>query len=713
MSSPESPSTGGLGKHQALSLLARTYIVRTIAIIVVGVMTLFSVSIFPATSNGTYWEMTDHMVDQMDTKFILYLFMPPAILILSSIIFLDAQLPSQDPASPTTLHFWRARWSISMRNRVFGTMSLGDLLMSIALFLLNIAWWIVPAVSRLLNPPGHHHDDGDEEYVITVRMVFDKLAGWAGWAGIWNAGASILFILRDNHLLKHLSPTLGTYHHQIRFHIYLGYLTLFHESFHSIYYLFAFYADNTFADNMFPWVSAAGYWNFAGLISWIALVVVALTSIYKVRRKAFGVFVWSHQLYVVFMFFALVHYYGWWTFTGPLIYFIYDRLAPRLKPHKTTSRLHLLTPTLLRLTLPLSTPTTPGSWLHIRIPTLSPLHHPFSIASTKRRVLYIKTRSGWTKKLHALMDAETPSIDIQTFVDGPFDGTKPLHHLSFDHLVAVASGAGMAAIIPFLETYAERRGEGLSNGKDVLDVVWVSRKREDVIHFREFWEWCQGVEGMEGVNVTVYLTREGQDVSTLLAGEKKLQRFDQVEEKLKVVEDETIETTIASTNDTPLAKPNPTHEFILNLLLVLATFGSGIGGFAFGRIQSFSFDMEFCMAADTPNMTPLQHFICWYYYYVAPVIFPVLFSLIGGLSILLLSKFIIPSPPATFPSTPTKPASIPSWVNIIAQRPNLKALLDEKKGNGVIVAGGERVVVEVEKWGIANGVWVGREAWKI
>lgn len=47
--------------------------------------------------------------------------------------------------------------------------------------------------------------------------------------------------------------------------------------------------------------------NFAGVIAFVLLLVIWGTSFDRVRRKAFEIFYYSHQLYTLYIFFYMFH----------------------------------------------------------------------------------------------------------------------------------------------------------------------------------------------------------------------------------------------------------------------------------------------------------------------------------------------------------------------------------------------------------------------
>jgi NAD(P)H-flavin reductase len=360
------------------------------------------------------------------------------------------------------------------------------------ILLSNIFWVVAPVLSRIYNDPmaGMEMEDSEGapmDTSLTTRQILDKIAGWAGMAGIWDAGFAILFAIRENGFSKSLmGKEVGQYHKGIKYHIVWGYYSFFMLTLHSVYFMIAYACDGTFALDMFPWNSPYGYWNFAGLVSWVALLVMVSTSIYKVRRLNYRLFYWTHQLYIIFMLFSFIHYYiCWFPLLGPLIYLIFDRLVPQLKNKRSSmARITEVSSELMRVDFTIDTSYEPGAWVNILLPQVSNINwHPFSIASVSEAssgtaTIFIKKRRNWSSQLFDVYGGGRSQV-IPIKVDGPF-AAKSEAYLESDSAIFAAAGTGLAALIPFIEKYA-------STGKSA-HVYWVSRHLENVLPYTEFFD---------------------------------------------------------------------------------------------------------------------------------------------------------------------------------------------------------------------------------
>ncbi|KAJ3207636.1 NADPH oxidase 4 [Dinochytrium kinnereticum] len=440
-------------------------------------------------------------------------------------------------------------------------------------------------------------------------------------------------------------------------------------------------------------------------------------------------------------------------FTGPLLYFVYDRLVPSLRTKRTTKAyLHPTTPTTLRIDIPIpkthltSSRYAPGDWSNLNFPQISKWNwHPFSIASyhpdsPDTFTFFVKVRGQWTKRLHELASTQH-GVAVPVRIDGPF-GARSNTYLGFRRVVCVGAGTGMAALVPFVRHYKVRGPEG---GR--VDVVWVARGLEDVLVYREFLEEVVGGGRGGGrceVGVRVFLTRGSvaDGLARRVGAVSSFLTAEGVEKKPIEVEKRVIDAAFSEVEKIPdcvvmgekekvgglnvvvvgnedgsvLSEGSQVGNeglkyywrlFGLNILLVFACFGVGVGGFAFARIQAFDFKTSTCFSENSNKLSGRLHFICWYWYYFGPVVMAVLFALLSGLLILLISNHLTSSLP------PPPPTPLPDFDDVEALvgglavkegRPNLRELLGgvlgevDKEGDVAFMAAGpERMVLEVQE----------------
>ncbi|KAJ8905599.1 hypothetical protein NDN08_002105 [Rhodosorus marinus] len=306
---------------------------------------------------------------------------------------------------------WKQRFVVG-KSWYRTTWSWGDLIATFILVTANLIWGLFGYL-KAVNEHRHHLEmiTGRKEYMLTLTYYWAYLAAYAG---MFDAGAAILFTLRENHLIRTtMGPEGGQYFHGIKYHIGLGYLTFAILTVHSfvILGLEMYYSDYDTYHVLNPTAGWLGHTDFWGLLAWIALALMVVGSLWAVRRWNYRVFYWSHQLYIVFFFAAAVHFpTAIYPIVGALLYFSLDRLAPYLNfARGVTGKATRVAEEIIRVDVPLvrlvNQEYAPGDWYNLRIPSVNLINwHPFSIGSFYRNTpshatVFVKARGSWTDKL--------------------------------------------------------------------------------------------------------------------------------------------------------------------------------------------------------------------------------------------------------------------------------------------------------------------------
>ena len=542
-------------------------------------------------------------------------------------------------------------------------------------------------------------DMDHKEKEHTLREICNMLAGWSAMAGIWDAGFAMLFALRESFYAKALMGSEGGHYFKgIRYHIVLGYTSFLMMSIHTIYFLIAYLVDQTFIQNVFPWGSTMGYWNFFGLISYLALLMMVCTSIFKVRRNNYRLFYWTHQLYVIFLLAAFCHYFiCWYPMLGPVAFFIFDRLTRTKKfERKLNARFSLVSSEIVRVDFkPLRLcEYHPGDYVNLLIPTLSGLNwHPFSIASSSKDSnhisIFIKARNNWTRALIGKIGNQSIILPIE--VDGPF-GARHVNYLSEQSIIFAAAGTGMAALSPFIH-------ESIRAGKN-FEIHWTCKHLGDVLCYTELLETLKASNSTLNVHIT-----KSED-SFILPGNYETHSNSTVEGT-----SENVGNTVLVLDEHPKS-PVEKSEKLRNFVFALLVFAGIVLGYSLGRILVFSYNMDECMAK-TANMLPgWSHFMCWYYYYIMPFIYAVLIAVTLGLGYIYLSYNSLNSTAPPY-SKPMDEVNFREAFEIKKGRPVWSKIICSNPESAVIVAGPERMVKDIEVISLKNGNPFYRESWKV
>ncbi|KAK5671097.1 oxidoreductase activity, acting on NAD(P)H, oxygen as acceptor [Batrachochytrium dendrobatidis] len=687
------------------------------------------------------WSSSIMVVDRFDQWILGFALLPMFIATLST-FFSDPNTPDSivtgrndeytisadgrsSTAHSTPLHcsgFWNPRFKfLGKYSTLFKPWSRGDIMITCLLVISNILWWIAPVITRLYLKPS--------KTLSTPRGMLARFAIWAAMAGLWNAAMAIVFVVRENHITKNIvGKDAGQFHRGLRYHIALGYTSFVQITFHGTYYLTIMVIDGAFPNEILPTLSDTGYSNFFGFLAWLSLMLMALTSIFKVRRANYRIFYWTHQLYTCFLLFAFMHQTRtWYPVMASLVYFIFDRLLPRLKTQRTTSALLTrVSPSVVRLDIAIlqtyadSCTYSPGSWVNILVPSISHFNwHPFSISSshhlTPRTVtLYIKARGAWTTQLHASSTGLGVMVPIK--MDG-FFGSRNNSYLSYQHLVVVGAGTGIATIIPYIYSYAQH-----TLGK--ITVFWLARTAVEACAYRSLLEALSDPNSpLAGrVDLHLHLTRE-QDSRVSTKHDHRIGSGFNGNPNFA----STLSKSVGYEQSSTTTKPSYRLSAIFLSIIV---FSAAAVGYVIGRTYVPAYNADECNADEAYTLVGLSHFMCWYYPQWAPTGFACLFAAISGLAFVWMVSLMKQTDAAVSNAEPidVTPASFEwfkerfTWV---AHRPNFAYELEsvfnfynsiENQSNikiAVIAGGPERMVRDIENVVIDHGQAFFRESWKM
>ncbi|KAL8136401.1 hypothetical protein V2J09_002402 [Rumex salicifolius] len=246
----------------------------------------------------------------------------------------------------------------------------------------------------------------------------------------------------------------------IKYHIWLGHMTMVLFTAHGICYVVLWACMDTMSD-MLEWDNT-GISNVAGELALLAGLVLWAMTFPRIRRKAFELFFYAHYLYIVFVLFFVLH--VGISYTGYMLpgffLFMIDRYLRFLQSRR---RVRLLSARVLSseaFELNFSkTPSlnySPTSIMFINIPSISRLQwHPFTVTSSsslepEKLSVVIKVAGKWTRKLNDMLASST--VDrIEVSTEGPY-GPTSTDFLRHDKLVMISGGSG---ITPFFSIIRE------------------------------------------------------------------------------------------------------------------------------------------------------------------------------------------------------------------------------------------------------------------
>ncbi|XVF22505.1 hypothetical protein REPUB_Repub12eG0178300 [Reevesia pubescens] len=296
-------------------------------------------------------------------------------------------------------------------------------------------------------------------YGVKVWQV--KLYDVALWIGlVGNICLAFLFypVARGSSVL----PLFGlTSEGSIKYHIWLGHITMVLFTAHGIFYII-YWAVTGHISEMLKW-SYSDVSNVAGEIALLGGLGLWAATFPQVRRKTFELFFYTHYLYIIFVLFFILHVgIGYSFIMLPGFYlFMIDRFLRFLQSRRTV---RLISARVLSCdTLELNFAKSPGlsynptSIMFVNVPSISKLQwHPFTISSNSRLEpdklsVIIKSEGSWSTKLYQMLSSPSSIDRLDVSIEGPY-GPASNHFLRHDTLVMVSGGSG---ITPFISIIRE------------------------------------------------------------------------------------------------------------------------------------------------------------------------------------------------------------------------------------------------------------------
>ncbi|XVE58483.1 hypothetical protein DITRI_Ditri04bG0173200 [Diplodiscus trichospermus] len=317
--------------------------------------------------------------------------------------------------------------------------------MFVALLIWSLANYLSVSFGHL-----HMHKEGEKIWEAKFRSVSLRL----GYVG--NICWAFLFfpVTRGSSLL----PLVGlTSESSIKYHIWLGHVSNILFAAHTIGFIIYWAITNQMAE-MLEW-SKTWVSNVAGVIAIVIALPMWVTSLPRFRRKMFEVFFYTHHLYLLYIFFYVLHVGdAYFCMILPGIFlFLIDRYLRFLQ---SRHRARLLSARLLPCgVVELNFSTTPGlyynptSILFVNVPRVSQLQwHPFTVTSccnieADKLSVVIKSEGSWSHKLYQELCSSVDHLEIST--EGPY-GPNSSHFLRHETLVLVCGGSGITSFISII-----------------------------------------------------------------------------------------------------------------------------------------------------------------------------------------------------------------------------------------------------------------------
>jgi NAD(P)H-flavin reductase len=256
-------------------------------------------------------------------------------------------------------------------------------------------------------------------------------------------------------------------------------------------------------------------------------------SLEPIRRHYYQVFIWTHQLYVLYIIGSLLHYWQTFYFVLPAIaLLLLDRWAPSSFGESADNTVfdadhdvYVSVPShdIIKMKI-VSRSTTPrmalapGDWVKIKVQDVSAAEwHPYTVASygpdnTNEAVIYIKAQAkgSWSAKLRDLALTSPKSSNGLTKVKAEFQGVFGhdgfgSEYMNYDRVLIVAGGSGVTPALPIVrELVADAYHKQRSNFS--IHMAWVVRDVETALAFEEWVQMVTRDSVTAIVNFSLYVT---------------------------------------------------------------------------------------------------------------------------------------------------------------------------------------------------------------
>ncbi|KAM3762841.1 hypothetical protein ACB098_01G375900 [Castanea mollissima] len=127
-------------------------------------------------------------------------------------------------------------------------------------------------------------------------FIVENLALRIGTIGLYCLAFLFIPVARGSVLLRLINIP---FEQAIRYHVWLGHLTMLLFTVHGLLYVIAWTIEGHLLKLILEWADA-GVAHLAGVISLTAGLLMWMTSLYPVRRNKFELFIYTHQLYIAF-----------------------------------------------------------------------------------------------------------------------------------------------------------------------------------------------------------------------------------------------------------------------------------------------------------------------------------------------------------------------------------------------------------------------------
>ncbi|CAK4313094.1 unnamed protein product [Aphanomyces euteiches] len=424
---------------------------------------------------------------------------------------------------------------------------------------------------------------------VEAGPILELIALTLGFNGVFNMVFLALPASRHCFWMEWLNIPFA---HGVKYHRWLGVATIVAIGGHTLFYIIAYAIENELHEllpihdgGLHPWQ------NLYGILSYLCMAIMGITSLPIIRRKFYNVFYYTHFLFIPAALFATLHWGNmiYWLYTSIVLYLV-NRMysSASITAPVCIKRAKALPAQVVQLTLHCATGYTPGDVVWIKVPALSNTQwHPFSVASTPVHTpglltVYIKCLGKWSNNLyHYIRQCEKDNVDPIVYMDG---GYTPAPAIPAKHsdVVFVGGGIGvtplMGQLVHILHTHPNQ----------TVWLIWHVRGSDMLLQFRG---WLREVEELAAstggrVNLRLHVTQEHANA-------------------LNVADDEfTSESAFVQPTTTVSPRPYAHLSTVKRMWMLLLAFG-----FSAGLHSIVKYGRKIQSSSDGSNMWQLQRVV--------------------------------------------------------------------------------------------------------
>ncbi|XP_037493291.1 ferric reduction oxidase 7, chloroplastic [Jatropha curcas] len=341
----------------------------------------------------------------------------------------------------------------------------------ILVFIVYIIWAVYAHTVRNLKVA---EDSQFTQQQQKISLVLELTGLSFGSIGIFCLAFLFIPVARGSFLLQLINIP---FEHAVRYHVWLGHLTMVMFTFHGLFYVIAWAREDCLLTKILEWENN-DIANLAGVISLMVGFLMWITALYPVRNKSFELFFYIHQLYPIFLIFMALHtsdnFFG--IAAGGIFLFMLDRFLRFWQSRKTVdiiSATYLPCGTIkFIISKSKNLHYNTLSFVFLKVNEISWLQwHPFSVSSSPRNgeshfSLLIKVCGGWTMKITAS-------------IEGPY-GHAISYHLMYENLVLVAGGIGISPFLAILSDILHHIKQKKACVSTNVLIIWATKRSNEI-----------------------------------------------------------------------------------------------------------------------------------------------------------------------------------------------------------------------------------------